>query len=117
MAGGNFDQQLYVAGTGFVEWPTGPLVRVDGETILRVEAWILQKHTGAIQMTFQNAFSAPYTTWKADQVWYPKPPGFPPWSGGLFQKGRPALGIAVVIASSPGGVQSYFWWSEEVELI
>jgi hypothetical protein len=113
MAGGNFDQQLYInPATGFVEWPTGPLVRFDGETIERVEVWVMQKLTGAIQMTYQTSFSAPYTSWKADKKWFPNSAN---WTGGLFQTGKPALGIAVVIAKRVGA-QSYYWWSEEVEL-
>lgn len=119
MPAGNFNQQLHVNPTsGFVEWPTGPLVRAPSETITRVEVWVIQKLTGAIQMTWQNNFSPPYTTWTADRIWHPKPPtGSTTWSGGIFQSGRPALGIAVVTATLPSGAQRAFWWSEEVELI
>jgi hypothetical protein len=113
MAAGNFNQQLYInKATGFVEWPSGPLVRFDGETILRVEVWVIQKYTGAIQMTFQNVFNAPYTAWTANLPWYPSAAN---WNGGLFHAGRPALGIAVLTAQRLGA-QTNFWWSEEVEL-
>jgi hypothetical protein len=109
----NFNQQLYVnAATGYVEYPTGPLVRVDGEQLLRVEAWVMQKLTGAVQMTWQDTFAAPYNVWVADKKWYPQAAS---WAGGVFQKGEPALGVAVLI-SLRMGVPKYFWWSEEVEL-
>jgi len=111
MAGGNFDQQLNIAGNGFVEWPTGPLVRADGETILRVEVWILQKYTQSVQMSYQDTFGANPSAWLADKAWYPKP-----WVGGSFVPG-PALGIAVLVAMFPTAARNYYWWSEEVELI
>ncbi len=119
MAAGNFNQQLNInATTGFVEWPTGPLTLVPGETILRIEVWVIQKLTGAIQMT--NAREEDFINnppiWTADRIWYPRQSDLTWQVPGLFQAGRPALGIAV-LTSSLNGTQDNFWWSEEVELI
>ena len=116
MAAGNFNLQLPIAGSGFIEWPAGPLFPAVGEMMLRVEVWVMQTATGAIQMTFQINFPAHPMAWIADQVWYPRPPGPNlPWAGGRFQRG-PALGTAVAIARK-GNVQSYYWWSQEVLLV
>jgi hypothetical protein len=115
---GNWNPTLPIdAGTGFVQWPAGPLFPSDGETMLRVEAWVMQNTTGAVQMTFQTNFLPHPRTWIADTVWYPKnaPGSNPPWTRGLFQPG-PALGTAIAIATQ-GNVQSYYWWTQEVELI
>ncbi len=117
MPAGNFNPRLPInTSTGFVEWPAGPLLPADGESILRVEVWVMQKTTGAIQMTFQTNFTPNPRAWTADKVWHPKPQsGNPYWSGGLFTRG-PALGTAVAIATK-NNAQSYYWWSEEVELV
>ena len=115
MPAGNWNPKLPInAGHGFVEWPAGPLVLADGESMVRVEVWVIQETTGAVQMTYQSNFPANPMTWFADQVWYPKPPGYPPWIGGLFKPGA-ALGTAVAIAMK-SNVQSYYWWTQEVEL-
>jgi hypothetical protein len=37
MAAGNFNLQLPIAGSGFIEWPAGPLFPAVGEMMLRVE--------------------------------------------------------------------------------
>jgi len=110
----NPTQPLYAA-HGFVEWPAGPLVLADGESMVRVEVWLMQESTGAVQMTYQSQFPPNPTSWLADQVWYPKPQGYPPWTGGLFRPGC-ALGTAVAIARK-GTVQRYYWWTQEVQLL
>lgn len=118
MPAGNFNPTLIIsAGSGFVEWPAGPLVPADGESMVRVEVWVMQKTTGAVQMTYQDTFLPYPSTWTADKVWYPRPSGYPtvPWTLGLFKPGA-ALGIAVAIGTT-SNVQSYYWWSEEVDLI
>jgi len=113
MPAGNFNPTLPInAATGFVEWPAGPLVPADGESMVRVEVWVMQKTTGAIQMTYQTNFPGYPNTWIADKRWHP---GQPQWMNGLFTAG-PALGIAVAIATM-NNVQRYYWWSEEVELV
>ena len=112
MPAGNWNPTLPIATNGFVEWPAGPLVLADGESMVRVEAWLMQKTTGAIQMTYQDKFPGTPNSWIADDVYWPS--GYAPWSGGLFKPG-PALGIAVAIAII-SNVQSYYWWSEEVGL-
>ena len=108
---GNFDSPLRINGvTGRVQWPSGPLFPGVGETMLRVEVWVMQKMTGAMQITYQDNFPGPGIpqAWLANQ-WPP-----PPYNWGVFQPG-PALGTAVAIATK-GNVQSYYWWSQEVEL-
>ena len=83
--------------------------------MVRVEVWVMQKTTGAIQMTFQETFPAISAYLDCGQSVVAKTAGAPPWSGGLFKPGV-ASGIAVAIGVI-GNVQSYYWWSEEVELI
>lgn len=117
MAGGKFDDTVSLAASNWVEWPEGPLTPAPGETIIRVEVWLMQKTTGAIQMTYQNA-NFGVGSWRADKIWWPRNPASstPTWDGiGRFQRG-PATGTAVAIAKS-GLNQTYFWWSEEVEII
>src|SRR5262245_2294713 len=113
----NFDRQQRInRATGFVEWPTGPLNRVDGERILRIEVWVMQKTRGAVQMTYwdsqNNRPPPPPNHWIADDVTYPQP-----WNGGRFIPG-PALGTALLVAlrGPAPHYQTYYWWSEEVEL-
>ena len=107
--------------TGFILAPTGPLTPAPGELMVRVEAWIMQQKTGAVQMSFQGVFPTPGNPWiwVADSAWYPKvphsnPPVFP--RGGLFKPG-PALGSAIAIATDVTSTeQYYYWWSQEIEL-
>jgi len=125
MAAGNWNSQLYINNTtGFVEWPNGPL-RFPGEKMLRVEAWLVQSATGAMQMTFQPAGDFPTPgdshSWLANRIWYPRKPLTPgpgyTWDGtGRFTPG-PALGTAVAISTNPSGSEQYvYWWTQEVEL-
>jgi len=119
MAGGKFDNTVTLANDFWVKWPQGPLFHKIGETVIRVEVWLMQKSTGAVQMTYQTQ-NLNLGSWRADQVWWPRDPAFPgdptKLDGiGRFQRG-PALGAAVAIARS-GLNQSYFWWSEEVEIV
>jgi hypothetical protein len=113
MPAGNFNPTLQInTTTGFVEWPAGPLIPADGESMVRVEVWVMQKTTRAIQMTYQTSFPGFPNTWTANQKWYPNQQY---WNNGLFKPGA-ALGTAVAIATR-NNVQSYYWWSEEVELV
>ncbi len=117
MAGGKFNQTVPLNPHNYwVEWPEGPLVRKFDDRIDRVEVWIMQKSTGGIQMTYQISGFGP-NSWKADKIWWPGGGGT--WArNGLFRPG-PAMGSAVLIATSlfGAGRQSYFWWSEEVEIV
>jgi hypothetical protein len=101
--------------TGFVEFPTGPMFPVVGEMLLRVDVWVMQKATGAIQMSYRDFVTDPPADprfWVADDKYYPAT-----WNGGRFERG-PALGTAVLISLSPlSNTQSFYWWSEEVELV
>lgn len=113
MAGGKFDHTVTLANNNWVQWPEGPLSRKIGESVIRVEVWLMQKSTGAIQMTYQTQ-NLDLGSWRADIIWWPRANNN--WDGmGRFQRG-PAMGTAVAIARS-GLNQSYFWWSEEVEII
>jgi hypothetical protein len=104
---GNFDPVLRINGvTGHVEWPSGPLFPPAGETIVRVEVWVMQRTTGATQISHQDALAGSPTSWLADQD---------PYFWGVFQAG-PALGTAVLISSPQANVFEHYWWSEEVEL-
>lgn len=117
MAGGKFDNTVTLAGNFWVQWPQGPLSRKIGENVIRVEVWLMQKTTGAVQITYQTAGNLTGGSWTADKIWWPRDPNYPnSWDGtGRFQPG-PAMGTAVAIARI-GANQSYFWWSEEVEII
>jgi hypothetical protein len=112
MPGSNWNPTLPING-GFVEWPAGPLFLSVGESMVRVEAWVMQGTTGAIQMTYQVNFPPNPTAWLADQVWFPH--SWASGTGGLFVPG-PALGTAVAI-SITSNVQSYYWWTQEVQLL
>jgi hypothetical protein len=107
MAGGNWDGQQNLNG-GRVEWPTGPLLLDAGEIPYWVEAWVVQKTTGASQRTDQRVFGNAPNRWTADDH---------PWKQGDFQAG-PALGIALVAAKIPGNPDksTYYWWVDIVEL-
>lgn len=118
MAGGKFNQTVKLNTTNYwVEWPEGPLFRKFDDRIDRVEVWLMQKSTGGIQMTYQTAGFGP-NSWKADKIWWPRV-NQTTWQGTGFFRAGPAMGTAVVIATSLFGFgkQSYFWWSEEVEIV
>jgi len=93
-----------------VEWPTGPLSVVSGtELPTYLEAWVVQRSTGASQGTAQTAFPkfASPGTWTANT---------PVWRNGSFQAG-PALGIALVAShDSATNTDAFFWWVDEIEL-
>ncbi len=120
MPAGNWNSQLYIADNGFVEFPHGPLTYY-GEIMVRVEAWLIQTATGAMQMTFQTVFPTPGDprSWLANKIWWPgkKVNNVIVWDGtGRFTPG-PALGTAVAISTNQSGsVQNVFWWTQEVEL-
>jgi len=128
MAAGNWDLALPIsAQSGFVEWPKGPLTPAPGEVVTRVEVWLMQQSTGAVQMTYQTTFPTPpppavpynFWVWRADEIWYPrqKVNGVWVWKGqGLFTPG-PALGTAIAIGNDANGLQKYFWWTQEVQLV
>src|SRR5262249_32091349 len=111
----NFDDTLPI-NNGFVEWPQGPLFGADGQKIVRVEVWIMQKSipgtifTGATQITYGTNFPSGAMSWIADQWEFPSP-----WVNGTFQPGC-ALGTAVLI-STKGINKYYYWWSQDVLLV
>ena len=116
MPAGKWDLRQHIH-DGYVVYPTGPISLAPGETLVRVEAWVMQQRTGAVQMTFHSYANTIPTNWIADKVWYPKapntsPPTFP--ARGPFRSG-PALGTAVAIGEL-NGQPTYYWWTQEVDL-
>jgi len=116
MPAGKWDFQQTLSG-GFVVYPAGPINLAPGEMLVRVEAWVMQQRHNAVQMTYQDYPPNSYPTrWIADDVWFPRvsPTNetFPP--RGPFRRG-PALGTAVAIGLL-NGQQTYYWWTQEVEL-
>jgi hypothetical protein len=109
MPAGNWDyNQNLNTGTYQVEWPTGPVTVKQTETATWLEAWVVQRSTGASQRTVQRVFGVP-GRWTADGI----PPG---WIEGKFQAG-PAIGIALVSSYDSATKKSdFFWWVEEIDL-
>jgi hypothetical protein len=125
MAAGNWDlTQKIDRTTHFLVGPTGPLIPAPGEIVIRVEVWVMQQRTGAVQMLYQRNFPTPVLPatnpptynpwiWRADKPWYPASANL---TRGLFRPG-PALGTAVAIATDiNGNNQTYYWWTQELDL-
>src|SRR4026207_1948905 len=91
-----------------VEWPTGPLTGFgSNETPTWVEAWVVQRTTGASQRTFQKTWSGGYSKWTADKRGL--------WQGKL-RKG-PAVGIALLSShDSIANDDYYYWWVDQIKL-
>jgi hypothetical protein len=106
-SGGNWDQDQNL-NNGWVEWPTGPLTIEEEETPTWLEAWVVQRTTGASQSTYQAAPFAPgHTKWTADTKG---------WKQGTFQPG-PALGIALLsLHNSDSNTDDFYWWIDEINL-
>ena len=108
---GNWDPVQYIAASGRVEFPTGPMAPLAaGETAKWVDAWIVQSTTGTAQTHYgsvgSNAFAVA-NRWTANVRLY---------SRGRFQPG-PASGIALLYVRD-GNNNEYFWWSEDpIELV
>jgi hypothetical protein len=107
MPGGRWDfYQNINAVTKQVEWPMGEL-DPQGETLLQLEAWVMQSSTGATQKTVQTEFLVP-KRWTADGI----PPGT---VQGAFQNG-PATGIALLSSRKANGANNFTWWVSVLEL-
>jgi hypothetical protein len=111
-SGGNWNpkQTLDDSGpgaSGQVRYPTGPLIGfTTADTVTWIDAWVVQKSTGASQASNHGPMLAGATTWTADHVL---------WKDGTFQKGV-ALGIALVSWKDAAG-QHYYWWVDEITLV
>ena len=112
--GGNWDyiQDLVDQGNGAfaVNWPKGPLVGIRGhENPDYVEAWVVQRTSGASQRSFQRVFAS-RDAWMADQ----QSGG---WRRGSFTAG-PALGIALLSVRDDRDPTkfSHYWWTDEIFL-
>src|SRR5262245_60871311 len=69
-----------------VEWPKGPMPLAGNEKATWVEAWVVQRRSGASQRTFQGTFAANARRWRATKG---------PFVQGSFRRG-PAMGIALL---------------------
>ena len=103
---GNWDQTQYInASTNRVEWPTGPLT-LGSETPIWLEAWVVQRSTGASQRTVDKTFGAP-GYWTASGT---------PSLQGQFQPGS-ATGIALVaLHDSTTNTDEFYWWVDDIIL-
>ena len=91
-----------------VEWPTGPLTGFAGtDTVTWVEAWVLQRSTGASQVSSHGPLAPGATQWKADNF---------RWKDGTFRNG-PALGIALVSWEDAANNYHNYWWVDDITLV
>jgi hypothetical protein len=113
MPAGNWNSPLnlnvFSAGRKRVEWPAGPLTVDAGDVATWVEAWVVQRSTGASQRSVQSAFQPGDTTWLADGG---------TWVEGSFAPGW-AMGIALVSTVRDKATHAgakFYWWVDMVEL-
>jgi hypothetical protein len=106
---GNWDYyQTLNPGTSRVEWPTGPLNLGNAEHAKWLEAWVVQRSTGASQSTTEKVFPVP-GRWTAVGI----PPG---WINGGFQTG-PAIGIALLAShDANANTDETYWWVDLIDL-
>jgi hypothetical protein len=108
MPGGNWKPTQKLHSSGEVRWPKGPLTGfTTDDTVTWVEAWVLQKVTGASQVSFHGPMGGGPTQWTADEM---------RWQDGTFQHG-PALGIALVSWEDANDNYHFYWWIDEIELV
>ena len=107
-AGGKWDSTQNLNGTR-VEWPTGPLELGPNEIPYWIEAWVVQRSTGASQRSDQSSGWGPATKWIADGN---------VWKQGDFIPG-PAVGIALLAVRNPGPpvTSAFYWWVDMFDLI
>jgi hypothetical protein len=109
MAGGNFDEVLFIFAGG-IQWPQGPLTLDPNEVPRWVEAWVVQANTGAAQSFYGTNSDFPGgTRWIANTEYYRR---------GNFQPG-PAVGTALVwahIGPLSSGFPTHFLWTDEIQL-
>jgi hypothetical protein len=106
-SGGNWDQYQTLSNAGQVEWPTGPLTDFATDDVKYVEAWVVQRHTGASQRSAKNNPGTGLSYWTADEA---------PWRTGTFQPGW-AIGIALVSWEDTGGAYHSIWWVDQIFLV
>ena len=106
MAGGNFDEVLFIFGGG-IRWPQGPLSLDPNENPIWVEAWVVQDQTGAAQSFVGLTFPG-MNRWVTNINKYHR---------GVFQPG-PALGTALVWGNIAvgAGYPTQFLWKDEIQL-
>ena len=108
-SGGNWDLTQNLHSSGEVRWPKGPLTGfTTNDTVTWVEAWVLQRSTGASQVSYHGRMSSPGPTqWKADTL---------RWRDGTFQNGQ-ALGIALVSWEDAANNYHNYWWVDDITLV
>jgi hypothetical protein len=106
-SGGNWDPTQLLSG-GVVTYPNGPLIGFTAtDKVTWIDAWVVQKSTGASQASNHGSLPPGATQWKADNVL---------WKDGTFQTGG-ALGIALVSwKDGATNAQRYYWWIDEITL-
>jgi hypothetical protein len=98
-------EQYQNLNAGRVEWPTGPL-DTEGETPIWLEAWVVQRSTGASQRTVDTTFGVP-GHWTASGT---------PSLQGQFQPGS-ATGIALVaLHNTASNKDEFYWWVDDITL-
>ena len=106
-SGGNWDQ-YQTLNAGQVEWPTGPLTGfASTDKIEYVEAWVMQRHTGASQRSWKKNPGSGLSTWTADKG---------VWRGGKFEPGC-AIGTALVSWEDDNGDYHFIWWTDQIYLV
>jgi hypothetical protein len=107
MPAGNWDYHHNVnAATDRVEWPKGPMKLAKNEKAKWLEAWVIQRSTGASQRTYQSTFPS-RKKWTAPKGVYIL---------GKFKAG-PALGIAMLSThNSVTKKDDFYWWVDEIYL-
>ena len=108
-SGGNWNATQTLSSSGQVTYPNGPLNGFTAtDKVTWIDAWVVQKSTGASQASNHGGLPVGAQYWKADNVL---------WKDGTFQTGW-ALGIALVSwKDGATNAQRYYWWIDEITLI
>ena len=108
-SGGNWDFNQTLNAAGQVEWPQGPLIDFTTDDVKYVEAWVVQRQTGASQRSAKNNPGPGLSYWIADDASLT-------WRTGTFQPGW-AIGIALVSWEDTGGAYHCIWWVDQINLV
>jgi hypothetical protein len=106
MPSGNFDDTLTIDGHGCVA-PAGPMELADGETMLRLDAWVFQQQGScvAVQCDFPDRTR-----------WTTAPNPNEDHSGARFVPGD-ATGMALMVSRTAAGQTEVFQWTETIMLV
>jgi hypothetical protein len=106
-SGGNWDFNQTLNAAGQVEWPQGPLIDFTTDDVKYVEAWVVQRQTGASQRYWDKNLGKGLTTWIARRSG---------WKTGEFEPG-PAVGIALVSWEDTDDTYHFIWWADQINLV